>query len=40
MNMAPHASVVGSLISAQVRTYPDVVSHIRDVLAEIQSRYR
>jgi len=25
MNMVPYASVVGSFMSAQVRTYPDVV---------------
>ena len=25
MNMVPYASAIGSLMSAQVRTYPDVV---------------
>ena len=42
MNMVSYASVVGSLVSVQVqvRTYPDVVLRIRDILAEVQSRYR
>ena len=42
MNMIPYASAVGSLMSVQVqvRTYPDVVLRIRDILIEVQSRYR
>ena len=41
MNMVPYASAVGSLMSVQVqvRTYPDVVLRIRDILAKVQSRY-
>ena len=42
MNMVLYASAVGSLLSVQVqvRTYPDVVLRIQDILAEVQSRYR
>ena len=42
LDMVPYASAVGSLMSVQVqvRTYFDVVLRIRDILAEVQSRYR
>ena len=42
MNMVSYASAVGSLMSVQVqvRTYPNVVLRIRDILIEVQSRYR
>ena len=42
MNMVSYASTVGSLMSVQVqvRTYPDVVLRIRNILVEVQSRYR
>ena len=42
MNMVPYASAVGSLMSVQVqvRTYPDIVFCIWDILTEVQSRYR
>ena len=37
MNMVPYASAVGSLMSAQVRTYPDVVLCIRNILQKSSS---
>ena len=42
MNMVSYALAIGSLMSiqVQVRTYPDVVLRIQDILVEVQSRYR
>ena len=42
MNMVTYTSAVESLMSVQiqVRTYPNVVLCIWDILEEVQSRYR